>query len=78
MVDRESHVAAEAGDRDRAWESSGRRKRTEATGSIMIGGVEAKSVGERMGSGERRGEQMWGATLELRMRAERHIPPIFD
>jgi hypothetical protein len=47
-------------------------------GSIVIGGAEAKSVGERMGSGERRGKQMWGSTLELRMRGERHIAPIFD
>jgi hypothetical protein len=77
-VDRESYGTAEAGDRDRGWKSSGRWKRTEATGKHS----DWRGRGEECGraNGERRKElgANVGATLELRMQAERHIPPIFD
>jgi hypothetical protein len=57
MVDRESHGTAEAGDRDRGWKSSGRRKTTGKHRDWRGRGEERGG-----GNGERRKER--GANVE--------------
>jgi hypothetical protein len=54
-VDGESHGTAEAGDRDRGWKSSGRRKRTEAKGKH----------GDWRGRGEKRGGGNVGGDIRV-------------